>query len=130
MRRVVIESPYAGDVTANVEYTKMCVHDCLQRGEAPYASHLFFTQAGLLDDLIPEQRTLGIEAGFAWGESADLVAFYVDRGWSGGMKAGFRKAYLRRATIQLRSLDPRGRRELPSDLLELIASCPITERMT
>ena len=38
---VVIESPYAGDVEANVAYAKRCVLDCLRLGEAPYASHLF-----------------------------------------------------------------------------------------
>ena len=65
MRRVVIESHYAGDVEANLAYAKRCVHDCLARGEAPYASHLLFTQAGILDDLIPEERRRGIESGFA-----------------------------------------------------------------
>jgi len=129
MRRVVIESPYAGEVEANVEYAKMCVHDCLRRGEAPYASHLFFTQPGILDDLIPDQRKLGIEAGFAWGEAADLVAFYVDRGWSRGMKEGYRKAFLRNARIQLRSLTGVPTR-IPPDLLALDIGCPITERMT
>ncbi len=57
MRLVVIESPYAGDVQANVAYAKRCVADCLRRGESPYASHLFFTQDGILDDLKPEERT-------------------------------------------------------------------------
>lgn len=46
-RLVVVESPYAGDVERNVAYAKRCVLDCLKRGEAPYASHLFFTQSGV-----------------------------------------------------------------------------------
>jgi hypothetical protein len=105
MKLVVIESPYAGDVAGNLEYAKKCVHDCLKRGEAPYASHLFFTQDGILDDTIPEQRKLGIEAGFAWGRAADLVAFYIDRGWSRGMRAGYEEAVHRKAMIELRSLE-------------------------
>ena len=89
MRRVIIESPYAGDVERNVRYVKACVLDCLRRGESPYASHLFFTQPGILDDLKPEERNLGIEAGFAWRECAELTVFYIDLGWSSGMVKGF-----------------------------------------
>ncbi len=102
---VVVESPYAGEVEANVAYAKRCVLDCLSRGESPYASHLFFTQDGLLDDFVPEQRKLGIEAGFAWGRVADLVAFYIDRGWSKGMRAGYAEAQRRGARIEVRALD-------------------------
>lgn len=46
MRRVVLESPFAGDVERNVRYAKACIRDCLSRGEAPIASHLLFTQPG------------------------------------------------------------------------------------
>ena len=106
MRRVVIESPYAGDVAENVTYARRCVLDCLRRGEAPYASHLFFTQPGLLDDGDPEERRLGIEAGLAWGRSADAVVVYVDRGVSRGMVQGIREARRRGTPVEIRSLDP------------------------
>ena len=105
MKRVVVESPYAGEVELNVAYAKRCVKDCLRRNEAPYASHLFFTQPGILDDDVPEERQRGIEAGFAWGAAADLVAFYIDRGWSKGMLLGFAEACLRGAVVDLRALD-------------------------
>lgn len=105
MDLVVIESPYAGEVEANVAYAKKAVHDCLKRGESPYASHLFFTQPGILDDLEPEERKLGIEAGFAWGRAAKRVVFYIDRGWSRGMKAGYIEALKRGTPIELRSLE-------------------------
>jgi hypothetical protein len=106
---VVIESPYAardaGVFVENMKYARRCVLDCLKRNEAPYASHLFFTQPGLLDDNDPEQRRLGIEAGLAWGRSADLVAVYVDRGVSRGMTQGIREARRRGTPIELRSLE-------------------------
>lgn len=35
MRRVILESPYAGDVEANIAYARRCIADCLRRGEAP-----------------------------------------------------------------------------------------------
>jgi hypothetical protein len=86
MKRIVLESPYAGNIARNVEYAKLCVKDMLKRDEAPIASHLLFTQPGILDDLNPEERKLGIEAGQAWLTVAEGVNFYVDFGISSGME--------------------------------------------
>lgn len=90
LKRVAIESPFAGDVKTNIAYAKACVNDCLKRGEAPYASHLFFTQDGILDDTVPDERMLGIMAGKAWEKAAAYTAVYIDRGISGGMTLGIK----------------------------------------
>lgn len=92
MKLVIVESPYAGDVTRNLLYARLCMRDCLDRGEAPYASHLLYTQPLVLDDDQPEQRALGIEAGLCWGRIAELVAVYEDFGLSGGMMLGIQRA--------------------------------------
>lgn len=105
MKLVVVESPYAGDVEANVAYARRCVLDCLRRGESPYASHLFFTQPGILDDLIPAERDLAILAGLAWGLAADLVAVYIDRGVSKGMMQGILTHRRARKEIVCRSIE-------------------------
>ena len=68
----------------------MC--DSLARGEAPFASHLLYTQDGILDDAIPEYREAGMRCGFAWAGRADLTAVYADRGISEGMAAGIADA--------------------------------------
>lgn len=95
MRKLVIlESPYAGEVEANVAYARAAMRDSIMRGEYPIASHLLYTQPGILDDNIPEERKLGIEAGLAWREVAHGAVFYLDRGWSGGMLAA-RETYAR-----------------------------------
>ena len=60
MRLVIFESPYAGDVEANTEYARRCVRDSLMRGEAPIASHLLYTQPGILH----EPRKLTFEPTF------------------------------------------------------------------
>lgn len=78
--------------------------DSLHRGEAPFASHLLYTQHGVLKDEIPEQRKLGIEAGFAWGEVADLVVVYKDLGISGGMRLGIARAEAQGLPIEFRAL--------------------------
>jgi hypothetical protein len=90
MKRVLVESPYAGEVDDNEAYARACVLDCLRRGEAPFASHLLYTQ--VLDDAKPTERQLGIAAGLAWGVCADLVAVYIDRGVSSGMRKGIEAA--------------------------------------
>jgi hypothetical protein len=92
MKLVIIESPYAGDIEANVEYARTCMRDSLNRGEAPIASHLLYTQPGILRDEVPDERQWGIDAGLAWRRVAELAVFYVDRNWSGGMLAA-RKIY-------------------------------------
>ena len=102
MKRVVIESPYAGDVERNMRYLRACRLDCLRRGEAPFASHHAYTD--ILDDLTPEERELGIRAGFAWGESAELRAVYVDLGISGGMERGITEARRLGQAIEIRTI--------------------------
>jgi hypothetical protein len=87
MLLVILESPYAGEVDRNVAYARRALADSLRRGEAPIASHLLYTQPGVLDDTVPEERALGIAAGLAWRAVADLSVFYVDLGWSRGMEA-------------------------------------------
>jgi len=91
---VIIESPYAGDIEANTEYARAAMRDSLERGEYPIASHLLYPQPGILDEFNPAEREWGIRAGLAWRGVAELAAFYVDRGWSGGMKAAL-ETYMR-----------------------------------
>jgi len=107
MRLVIIESPYAGDVEANLAYARRCIRDSLARGEAPIASHLLYTQPGILDDGDPEERQMGLEAGHAWYEAAELCAVYEDRGISHGMQDGIIAAAARGVKIVFRTLEGR-----------------------
>ena len=92
LRRVILESPYAGDIETNMAYARAALRDSLMRGEAPIASHLLYTQEGVLDDTIPNERRLGIDAGHAWLDVAEAVVFYVNLGMSPGMKAAWQRA--------------------------------------
>ena len=105
MRRVILESPYAGDVGANVAYARECVRDSLQRGEAPIASHLLYTQPGILQDGVLEERKWGIDAGLAWGAVADATVVYVDKGTSTGMQYGIDRAEKEGRTVEYRTLN-------------------------
>lgn len=108
MRRVILESPYAAsekhDTKTHVRYARACLRDCVLRGDAPIASHLLFTQPGVLRDEVPEERQLGIEAGLAWGHEAEATVVYTDLGTSRGMKYGIARAEKENRAIEYRGL--------------------------
>lgn len=102
---VILESPYKADryeVRVNVAYAQFCVRDCLARGEAPFASHLIYTQA--LDDTLPVERQMGIEAGFAWAPLAKKSVIYTDIGVSSGMQKGIANALMYGLPVEYRTL--------------------------
>jgi hypothetical protein len=105
-RRVILESPYAGDtpedVSRNTAYAAQCMLDSLRLGEAPMVSHLLYTQ--VLDDRIPEDRRLGIEAGLAWGDVAEATVVYVDFGITKGMREGIERALAAGRPVEKRSI--------------------------
>lgn len=109
MRRVILESPFsaptAEGVQANIDYACLCLRDSVLRGDAPIASHLLFTQPGVLDDTIPEERALGIEAGLAWGIEAEATVVYADRGISSGMAYGIKRAEKEGRPVEYRYID-------------------------
>lgn len=86
MRRVIIESPYAGNIEQNTIYARRAMAHSLSEGEAPLASHLLYTQPGILNEDIPEERVQGILAGLAWMRHAEVVAVYADYGISAGVE--------------------------------------------
>lgn len=113
-RVVVLESPYAAatpeGISANLCYLRAGMREAFLRGELPIASHALYTQPGVLNDTIPEERNLGIEAGFEVARVLHLAKvleaaarldheipetvrlMLTDRGVSSGMKRGFEHA--------------------------------------
>jgi hypothetical protein len=118
---VVIESPYSGEIENNIEYLLECMHDSYYtRREAPYASHLLYTRlpkseyhnqtavhGGHVADASTSRhgRDHGIACGLVWGQHADIIAVYTDRGITEGMIAGIRAAESRGAAIEYRTLE-------------------------
>lgn len=88
MRTVAIESPFNGtpaERARNVRYAAWCLRDARERGEAPYAGHLL---GPLSSDEGEQWRAQGLECDRAFREQCDVVAFYLDLGWSPGMASG------------------------------------------
>lgn len=102
MKRVVIESPYAGNIERNEAYARAALLHSLKLGEAPLASHLLYTQ--VLDDTDPEERKLGMEAGWAWTLVANAVVVYIDLGISDGMQLGIDAAKSAGVRIEMRTI--------------------------
>lgn len=105
---VIIESPFAaedGEVLAeNIEYARRAVLDSLRRGEAPFASHLLYTQ--VLDDRLETERHQGIEAGLSIKRFATKTVVYTDRGISPGMSKGIEFAVMLKQPVEYRTLPP------------------------
>lgn len=90
---VALESPFAGFVAYNVAYGRACMSDCLKRGEAPFASHLLYTQPGVLNDDDKIERAMGIDAGCYLEKALSYTVVYTDLGISKGMEYGIDKAH-------------------------------------
>jgi hypothetical protein len=99
---MIIETPFAGDRKVNEAFARACMLDSLKRGEAPFLSHLLYTQ--VLDDDIPEERSMGIEAGLAWGTAASATVVYDNLGISAGMEQGIARAHAEGRPVIYRTL--------------------------
>jgi len=87
LQPVVVESPFAGNIVVHRIYAKLCLRDCIvNRGEAPYASHLLYPSTLVLNDNDQQERKLGLIASSVWRRLSSKVVFYVDLGISPGMK--------------------------------------------
>lgn len=126
MNRVYVASPFNGftpeQIRQNIVYARLCMLDSLGRGEAPYLSHLLYTQVWAET---PELRAAGLRAGDAWRDSAELVALYCDLGLTPGME--------RASDGAVRCKIPRTRRLLyhenldPRDVRTLLATLPLDD---
>jgi hypothetical protein len=109
IKRVIVETPFKGvtmeEQQANINYARACARDCLVNyNEAPFLSHLLYTQEGVLSDAIPEERNLGIDAGLSWGSVAEATVVYTDLGISKGMEYGIADAIKANRPIEFRNL--------------------------
>lgn len=95
---IIVESPYWANTEIgrlfNTIYARACNSKVLAEGNIPFSSHIYYTQPGILDDQVNEDREKGMRAGFSIGEKFDYSIFFTDYGLSSGMKAGAESARL------------------------------------
>ena len=114
MRRVILESPYAGkqpnrlcsemERRRNILYARLAVRDALSKGDAPVASHLLYTQPRVLNDNLESERRWGIDAGLVWGMVAEATVVYHNFGISAGMAYGIKHAEIAKRPVEMRLL--------------------------
>ena len=104
--RVVIESPFAPNpgrsIEDNMNYARDCLRHSIARGEAPFASHLLYTQ--VLNDRDEAERERGIALNLRYIDIAALLAVYVDFGISSGMRRAINHAKALRLPIEFRNI--------------------------
>ena len=89
-KRTLVETPYRGDQQKNELYCRLACRHSISEMEAPYASHIFYTQ--MLDDGRATERDYGIKCGLYWGTQAEQTVVYTDLGTSQGMQLGISAA--------------------------------------
>ena len=97
MSVVMIESPYSGNIDRNIRYLALCGFDSgILHDECSYASHGLMTQHPRSKNLFISDydkkwdvftREQAIEMSQRIRKRCDKTVFYVDLGWSSGMKA-------------------------------------------
>jgi len=106
MELVIIESPWkassSAELSRNRNYAQKAMVDCIDRGEAPFASHLIYTQ--IFDEAIDEQRAKGIEVGLVWGRHATKTVVYQDFGITQGMVIGIKRAIEEGRSVEYRNM--------------------------
>lgn len=87
------------DREENLVYARECVLDCLERGEAPVATHILYAN-------VPRRShgRAAAEARLAWHDIADAVVFYIDRGWAPDMMHSYEYATALGRVVEIRSL--------------------------
>lgn len=163
LRLVIIESPFAPQqlpdrwvsTEEHIAYLRRCIfHSIRYKGEAPFASHGFYTQ--YLDDTISSERELGMRFGQLWMQAAAdfkprsnpmmqaaqkpfaLLAVYTDYGLTHGMKAGIRQASRLGLEIEFREIGrngielftPEEHKQLDDFAFRVCADLPVTAEET
>lgn len=98
----------------NLVYARLCLKNSLDRGEAPFVSHLLYTQVW---NETPELRDAGIRAGLEVYTRVDGVALYVDLGRSATMRRAEERAELLMVERSHRVILDTSRGQEPRDIL-------------
>lgn len=104
-RTALVLTPFMSEDPAKKDmfyrYAKRAVKDCLNRGEAPLASHIFFYEF-FNNNLIQTERDMGFISQVSWIKDCDMVVVYMDFGITQAMKAALDVAKLKNRRIEYR----------------------------
>ena len=101
-KRVLLLSPYAGNIAKHERYLRRAIRDSVLRNEAPYASHRMYCDA--LKDRNTVERQWGFECEDAWYRFAQSVVVYEDYGISPGMRETIMKCLALNLPVERRHI--------------------------
>ena len=112
MRRIILESPLAGDTPEardrHLAYGRACLKHALLQGNSPIAPHLLWgnPDGKVLNDCIPIERQYGLEAASWWyhPDVVDAIVAYCDLKISPGMWTGIQRAVEAGIPIEYRTI--------------------------
>ena len=102
MIRALILAPYDLENTTHVVYMERVFKDSLERGEAPFAAHIFYSIYLDYDDI--RERAIGSTFTTMWIKAADVVAVYTDYSRSVEMEIGVKEAVMYNKVVAFRSI--------------------------
>jgi len=109
--RVIVESPYSGDIEENIKYALLCMKDSYTRGEAPFLSHLLYTRIPSGEHISDSDsrhqymtREYGLSCCLEWRKVASKTILYVDNGISSGMKQAKEEAEKMGQPVEIRKI--------------------------
>jgi hypothetical protein len=109
-----IESPYSGKIDRNVRYLKLCKYDSYVRNEMPCSSHDDMTQHPIKSDFYVSDyekkwdiytREEAINASHFLRKLCNKTVFYIDLGWSSGMKSALEYCKKNNLQYEIRNLN-------------------------
>ncbi len=102
MKRALIVSPFSERKEADIAYAREAMRWCLDTGMAPFVGQLLYGE--ILDDRVPSDRTLRLNADQEYIKDADVVVAFVDRGVSTEMEADVEIAMSHSSRIEIVTL--------------------------
>ena len=99
---VIIETPWRGMGERGLNFARACMFHSLNNDEAPFASHLLYTQ--VLDDDLEADRKLAFNAARNFYNVCSYIAVYQNLGISPGMEWGINQAQKWCKPIEYRTL--------------------------
>jgi hypothetical protein len=98
-----IVSPYAGDISANVDAARRYCRFAVDQGRIPICSHLLYPQ--FLNDDDPKERELGLLFGKILMDRCEEVWIFTDGEYSPGMEEEYRRAKRKNQKIRYFTTD-------------------------
>lgn len=100
LRRVLLETPYDGDLERNIAYCERAIRHSMSLNESPISLLWFLGRFPIHAGV--EARSIAIRSLHAWIRICDCMVMYRDYGLSDSMNSGITQALRAKTAIEYR----------------------------